>query len=453
MVPEPRRVLSSNIPRRPPALRFSAALALVIATGCAAPAPVPPEPAPPLVVARVPEPDAGPPVVAPPPAPPPPPTVTFRPVRPAATSYEQQRKPAPDRPGLARSLAAAVRKARKRDAPVRDGALDGVAGELARRGEAPSFELLQFLLGHLGVFESEPLVLRYAVEAGGERALLARSTAELRATLAGRGWNRYGVGVARVAGQTSAIVLLVEEGAALDPLPREVASGGAVTVTGRLARGLRDPELVITTGGGRVVRPPVTRRPDGSFAGELRCDEGDGPYQLELAAHGKRGLRVVANVVVHCGVEPPRELALAADGDEAPADLAAAERELLALVNADRARKGTPALQWDDRLADVARAHAVDMAAEGRVAHVSPRTGAPADRVSKAGLRPVLAAENVGTGPTVAAIHRAMMASPVHRVNVLDPGFVTAGFGLAKGRAREGTAAPLYATQLFAKWK
>ena len=127
------------------------------------------------------------------------------------------------------------------------------------------------------------------------------------------------------------------------------------------------------------------------------------------------------------------------------AGLAAAQDDLssrsLALVNAARGDEGLGALEWDDRLAKAARAHADDMADRGYYDHVSPEGGTVRDRFLDAGGgRWRLVAENLArcrgcpVPPDVArveAFHGGWMDSPPHREAILDPGLDSFGFATA----------------------
>jgi uncharacterized protein YkwD len=98
------------------------------------------------------------------------------------------------------------------------------------------------------------------------------------------------------------------------------------------------------------------------------------------------------------------------------------ESAFLDLTNAERTARGLQPLALSDPLVDAARRQSVRMEAVGNIWHNNP------------GLLHEIAAwtalgENVGRGPTVDAIHEAFMASPEHRVNILDRGFSLVGFG------------------------
>ena len=73
-----------------------------------------------------------------------------------------------------------------------------------------------------------------------------------------------------------------------------------------------------------------------------------------------------------------RDIALKAPNEE--------ERQLLALINADRAVRDRKAIEWDGRMSAVAREHSQDMAADDYVDYVSPRLGTFEYRLHRAGV-------------------------------------------------------------------
>lgn len=99
-------------------------------------------------------------------------------------------------------------------------------------------------------------------------------------------------------------------------------------------------------------------------------------------------------------------------GAIAPAASAAdPESELLALINAERAGNGLGGLSMHADLTDDALAWSRYMVNQGSLAH-NPNLAGVTSSWAKLG-------ENVGVGPTVAALHGAFMASSSHRGNVL----------------------------------
>jgi uncharacterized protein YkwD len=116
------------------------------------------------------------------------------------------------------------------------------------------------------------------------------------------------------------------------------------------------------------------------------------------------------------------------------------EQAIFEMVDAERAERGLPLLEWDEQLAGTARAWTSQMADRGVLEHQDPRDL----------LRSVEGFNGVGenifqsTGPIPAGtIHVGWMRSDTHRSNVLEPGWERLGVGVV---CRDGET---WATQHF----
>ena len=119
--------------------------------------------------------------------------------------------------------------------------------------------------------------------------------------------------------------------------------------------------------------------------------------------------------------------------DSAPAFEIDAERQLLELANADRARAGLTPLKMDDGLVRAARAHAAKMAAQDQLSHQFSGEPALGERISaNSSLHLDREGENVASAPDPEDAHRALMSSPPHRDNLLSPKFNVAGIGVVR---------------------
>ena len=131
--------------------------------------------------------------------------------------------------------------------------------------------------------------------------------------------------------------------------------------------------------------------------------------------------------------------------------LAGPEAELFARVNQVRAEHQLIPLKASPQLAQVARAHAEDMARRGYLAHESPEGLNPLQRATAAGVSGFrLLAENIGSstvsGDRVEAIVTEWMRSHDHRENVLNPAFNTAGVAVVQAPNDQTIVVELYAT-------
>ncbi|KUF18564.1 CAP domain-containing protein [Streptomyces silvensis] len=121
--------------------------------------------------------------------------------------------------------------------------------------------------------------------------------------------------------------------------------------------------------------------------------------------------------------KPPPAAAKPATGE------IAAEAEVLALVNQERAEAGCRPVRSDTALADLAGAFSADMATRDFFAHTDPDGATPWDRAEKAGIAD-LGGENIARGQVDApSVMAAWMASPGHRANILNCDYRTMGVG------------------------
>jgi len=141
-----------------------------------------------------------------------------------------------------------------------------------------------------------------------------------------------------------------------------------------------------------------------------------------------------------------------------PTDLDPAEVEMWQLVNQDRSAvssadetKGRARpLQWDARLATVARTHSREMATDGFFSHQGADGSPPWVRISRVGVHWLASGENIAKFPEVREAEAAFMNEPKfqpnHRANILNPDYTHVGVGIVKGP--DGM---LYITQEFAQ--
>ncbi|GAA1009250.1 hypothetical protein Aple_095040 [Acrocarpospora pleiomorpha] len=125
------------------------------------------------------------------------------------------------------------------------------------------------------------------------------------------------------------------------------------------------------------------------------------------------------------------------NGDELSSDsgsLVTLENEVVALVNAERAKKnGCVPLRIDQRLVQSARTHSAEMAASGSFVHESPNGATPWQRMARAGYQHG-GAENIARGyQTAQEAVRGWMASSTHRGNILNCRLTATGVGVTLG--------------------
>ena len=124
------------------------------------------------------------------------------------------------------------------------------------------------------------------------------------------------------------------------------------------------------------------------------------------------------------------------------------EREMHQLVNQHRARRGLPALQYDERVAEQAREHSAAMAARARAfGHegFDQRGAAIARVLPYHGLAENVAYDGRGGANLASLVVEGWLGSAAHRGNI-EGAYDLTGIGVA--RDREGV---VYATQIFVK--
>ncbi|MEV7026714.1 sigma-70 family RNA polymerase sigma factor [Kitasatospora sp. NPDC093558] len=112
------------------------------------------------------------------------------------------------------------------------------------------------------------------------------------------------------------------------------------------------------------------------------------------------------------------------------------ERQLVDLVNAERAKAGCAPLRIDPRMHGAAQKHADDMVARAFFDHVNPDGVHPDARITAAGYRWSQWGENLDRGPAApSTVVSHWMDGGIHQSNLLDCGFKDVGVGVATGPA------------------
>lgn len=354
----------------------------------------------------------------------------------------------------------------------RDEALSEAARLLASRPrcDPPPHALIQAALWQAGVLEPvhRLLLTRFATEAPDD--LLSGLPEQLKTALSSRGggngpgrWSRYGFASHPTDAEMSCGVLFILESfVELQPPARNPAVGPTpLPLSGRLLPPYRKARVVITAPTGETqnlpTRPGSTKGAGEGFAADLRCEQA-GKYQVELLGEDRAGPTVLANFPLFCGPPPPAFAAVAAaQGATARAETAGGAtcngdtlRLLLTLINDERQAAGRKPLASDSRLAAAAQAHSEDMRSHHFVAHISPRSGGPADRARRAGISSGRITENLAQASSPQLAHSGLVGSPGHRANLLDPDVDHVGIGCAVAApATPGQPATLLITQLF----
>lgn len=122
-------------------------------------------------------------------------------------------------------------------------------------------------------------------------------------------------------------------------------------------------------------------------------------------------------------------------------DQVAGRQMMLAGVNQYRLDNGLSLLQEETEVSKVAERYAREMVSQNFFAHIAPDGRGPQERLADAGL-PWPVSENLGamrsyglgTREIVDGLLRALIESPVHRANLLDPRATHIGLGFAQDK-------------------
>lgn len=372
-------------------------------------------------------------------------------IAPPAQGYAQRHKPTP----LEERFVASVEEAsggQLRYDPCLGRAATEYARHLAQHPglqEAPPRQLQEAALHHVGCpdgWASSHLLL--SGQDGQEEF-----TTFLR-DVAARGGIMTHIGLGRARAQApyrwAWVVLLAERHVDLDPVPRALSPGQTLVIKGRMIEPLAQPRVLLLAPGGAVEELDMLTQPGGLFQASALLGRQRGEHWIEVLGTGPMGPRVAALFPVYVGQPPPARVELPAPPDESQIKTTEqAEQLMLDLVNQERARFGLPALQWDERLAQIARAHSQDMLAHDFFAHHSPGTGTLADRFAVARYPGHHFAENLSRSASVHEGVAGLMQSLGHRENILHPRFTHLGIGAVFVQERFGGRS-LIITQNFA---
>ncbi|MDV9274670.1 CAP domain-containing protein [Clostridioides difficile] len=121
------------------------------------------------------------------------------------------------------------------------------------------------------------------------------------------------------------------------------------------------------------------------------------------------------------------------------------QKEVVDLVNIERAKAGLNPLTLDSSISNVATKKSQDMIDNNYFSHDSPTYGSPFDMLKKFGISYKTAGENIAMGQkTPKEVVNAWMNSEGHRKNIMNPNFSKIGVGVA-----QKSGGSIYWTQIF----
>ncbi|HBG1232438.1 TPA: sporulation protein [Clostridioides difficile] len=126
-------------------------------------------------------------------------------------------------------------------------------------------------------------------------------------------------------------------------------------------------------------------------------------------------------------------------------NFSAYQKEVVDLVNVERAKAGLNPLTLDSSISNVATKKSQDMIDNNYFSHNSPTYGSPFDMLKKFGVSYKTAGENIAMGQkTPKEVVSAWMNSEGHRKNIMNPNFSKIGVGVA-----QKSGGSIYWTQIF----
>jgi uncharacterized protein YkwD len=332
-----------------------------------------------------------------------------------------------------------------------DGALARVARDLAAlrsRGlGTPDAETLVAKLRAAG----QPYVRPRVIVASGHAPIDdTKLVSELARRADTRAPVRCGVAIASTAhGGEVLVALRVEALADLTALPTRARTGEWLSFEARMHVPARSAKLVVLGARGAPKTVPTSLDPATGIARARFVLDQPGGFTVQLVGDLSEGPRPLLEARVFADVTPT------APGEEPPApgeELAGTSVNpsgdapaLARMVGALRSSEGAPALTRDEKLDALARAHAERMRDQRAVAH-DLGDGDFRERFEAEGSLDARAVgENVAHAPTLALAHRALHASPSHRINLLRGDYTHLGVGVA--HAADGS---VYVCETFA---
>ncbi len=253
------------------------------------------------------------------------------------------------------------------------------------------------------------------------RQRLARHCRDLRC-------NRIGAAMSRDRDRLDLVVLAMASQLRMDPIPRQVPSGGALSIRGEASPAVSATEVLVSPPSGtvRTLLEAEGRRFDVDYR-----PEADGLHRFEIVGRIDGSPTVIGLFTVMVGRgEAPPALPEPASHTTAPA---AARTKIHELVNAARVRSGLARLERHPGLDRTAQAYAETMLERGFFGHLDPEGHGPPDRVRDAGILASVVRENLAIAPSAEEAHQNLRESPIHWRATLDPRTTHMGVGIARG--------------------
>ncbi|HTM47010.1 MAG TPA: CAP domain-containing protein [Polyangiaceae bacterium] len=154
-------------------------------------------------------------------------------------------------------------------------------------------------------------------------------------------------------------------------------------------------------------------------------------------------------LAISCARPPAAQFGTGLPRVTANAEVHSLERAMFERLNRDRKAHGLYPLEYDERLAEIARYHSTDMRDHHFFDHHSKISGGPEDRLNRASYLFLTARENLSEAPDVQSSEDGLLNSPHHFANIMSQDITHVGVGIVHGAVISKDN--LLVTQLFAR--
>ncbi len=236
---------------------------------------------------------------------------------------------------------------------------------------------------------------------------------------------------------TGSIVIIIafsQRHVFLSPVPRLLAEPGQLEFKLSVYPGYSEWEVIHKLPDGKTEPAMVEGEKLSIYPAKVKLNLSEpGKHQVEIVANQKKkGPQVLADFPLFVGTGGSTFSGGAINIiDSREPSASKVQKRLYELINEERKKAGLEPLARDLRLEEIARSHCRDMVQNNFVGHVSPTTGGPAERLKAAGIEARYFGENVCQGYHSAEdLHRGLMESPGHRLNIINSRFTHVGIGV-----------------------
>ncbi len=327
-----------------------------------------------------------------------------------------------------------------------------IAVQGAILGTSPPEPVLSFILRSSGAPEGSVAQMLVQVRGEDPSAIDSAIESALKSAPKGAGALILGVGEAAIESgefDRRVVVVSARRNFSLSPTTRQLMPGETWEISGQAPAGFGSAHASVLYPGGSISVLPVEMQ-GRSFSVQVPSGESTGTVWVSIDGVGAEGPGKLLQLQAEVGRALPRTFDVLLPPAEEFSDIAEAEAFALSRLNDDRASQGLMALELDEELSDVARAHSLEMKEQGFFAHRSPTTGLSSDRLRVAGYAATSNGENLAFNDSIAEAQSSLMESVGHRRNIVSPVFTHVGIGLARSDGPSGADA-WHLTQVFAR--